>query len=67
MAALFFLMGVAAIIFFRIYPPTQEAKKYRIQKLGQETRKVISDLTDKFMKESIEIANEKENENGHKS
>ena len=66
MGALFFLMGIAAIIFFRVYPPTQDAKKYRIQKLGQQTRKEISDLTDEFVKETLKNANEKENENGHK-
>lgn len=66
MGTLFLMLGVIAIIFFTIYPPTQDAKKYRIQKLGQETRKTISDLTDKFIKESLEIVNKKENENGRK-
>jgi len=63
METLIFLSGVAAIIFFKINPPTQEAKKYRIQKLGQKARKEISDLTNQFMKESLKNSNKKENKN----
>jgi len=60
MDTLIFIAGVAALLFFHIYPPTQQAKKPRIQKLGQKARKEISDLTNAFMREMIKNKDKKE-------
>jgi hypothetical protein len=66
MGILLAVMGLIPIVFFAIYLPTQEAKKYRIQKLGQEARRAISSLTDEFVKDILENTNKKENKNGNK-
>ena len=66
MCNLFLVLLILSIVFFTANPPTQEAKKYRIQKLGQEARRAISSLTDEFVKDILENTNKKENKNGNK-
>ena len=66
MGILLAVMGLIPIVFFAIYLPTQEAKKYRIQKLGQEARRAILSLTEEFVKDILENTNKKENKNGNK-
>ena len=63
MLIMIFLVGVVVVIFFSVYPPTQEAKKYRIRELGQKTRKAISDLTNNFVTETLKNSYEKEKNN----